>query len=71
MDVLDRIEALIEESRAKQGDAREQIYKTLGRIFDLVLDLDEISLAVDHVFSKHRETITGAYPQNSDQNTSC
>ena len=67
MDVMDRIEALLEESRVKQGEAREQSYRTLAKMFDLILDLNSISLAVDEAFG-NPETVAGASPQESDQN---
>ena len=70
MDIIDHIEDLLEKSRTKQGEAREQIYKTLGRMFDVILELDSSSLAVDKGFGEHAKTITGAYPKPSDQNAS-
>ena len=70
MDIIDHIEDLLEKSRTKQGEAREQIFKTLGRMFDVILDLDGISLAVDKAFGEHAKTITGTYPKQSDQNGS-
>ena len=39
MDIIDGIETLLEESRVRQGEAREQIFKALGQLFGLIFRL--------------------------------
>jgi hypothetical protein len=46
MDIIDDIETLLEESRVRQGEAREQIFKALGQLCGLIFELDQVAPAV-------------------------
>jgi hypothetical protein len=46
LDTIDRFKTLLEESRARQGEAREQIYRAIGQMFDLTFELDQTAVTV-------------------------
>jgi hypothetical protein len=52
LDSIDRIKTLLEESRTRQGEAREQIYRAIGQMFDLIFELDQTAVTVAQSFEQ-------------------
>lgn len=51
MNIIERIETLLEQSHTKRGEALEHVYQALGAIFDVVFEEPDgfVQTAVDGV----------------------
>jgi len=73
MDIIDGIETLLEESRVRQGEAREQIFRALGQLCGLIFELDQVAPAVkpqrSGKFDRGADRLNKGTPQNPPTRT--